>query len=58
MDKTIEPETIEDILKSMEGMLVKYGEPNDLIVRLAGAIDRELDELHQTIEDLRAELGL
>lgn len=54
----IKPETIQDIVKSMEGTSTMHGQPLDLIWRLARAANRELDELNQKIENLREDLVL
>jgi hypothetical protein len=56
--KNIKPETVEGVIKSMEGMTVNYNEPLDLIYRLANAVEREMDELYGEIEDLKGQLGL
>lgn len=54
----LKPETVEDIIKSMENETVIHGEPKDLVWRLANAMNRELDELYSEIQELKAELGL
>ena len=54
----IEAETVQDVLRSLEGKTVTHGEPDDLIWRLANAVDRELDVMHERIEELERMLGL
>jgi len=56
--QTIQPETIDDIRRSMEGETVKYGEPKDLIWRMLNAVDRELDAFDQRIAETERTLGL
>jgi hypothetical protein len=50
--------TLENFLKSMDGKTVKYGEPDELIVRLARTVDSELDELYNRILEIERTLGL
>lgn len=38
-------ETLEDLIKSMEGMEVKYNEPLDLIWRLVRILERDLADI-------------
>jgi len=58
MSYPFEPETVKDIIKSMEGKELTSGEPLDLIWRLANAYERELDALYEEIEELERRLGL
>lgn len=58
MDNDIKPETVEDILRSMEGTTVTYGDEKSLIYRLGNAMTREMDALYEEIEAMRDQLGM
>lgn len=58
MNYKIKPLTLEDFLDSMEGLDVKYGEPLELIWRLAQTTNQEIEWLYERIEDLERQLGL